>query len=407
MADRTAISTIKGYFYQFDLSILKLLELENDSDLIVIEGVEDIDIKTATEEIAIQCKYYSSTEYNHSVIAKPIRFMLDHFKEVKNGTKERINYYLYGYYESGQEKLTEPIDIDFLKTKFLSYTEKGIQYKHHEKLNLDDSDLVDFISILKIDIKALEYKAQLEKIFDLLMHRFSCTKFEAETFYYNNALKIIKEISVKNNIIDRQLSKNDFCEKINTKLILFNQWFIEYKGRKKFFAELKNQYFTELNNSPFKRFFLIELNPNSYSRSEIKDIIFTISRKWSKLSRREPKPFCPYVYLHNIPKEELVSLKEELYSEGFINVDGFDFCGATFNPKSLAKPLIEQKEEKDQIKLKLINELTFIDLVLKEISSTKEIYQFYTTTPYFTQTYQNVKKIDIQIEGIKNIKEII
>ena len=66
MTDRAAIDTIRGYFYQFDNSIASLLELANENDTIVIEGVEDIDIKTVTEEKAIQCKYYAKTEYNHS-----------------------------------------------------------------------------------------------------------------------------------------------------------------------------------------------------------------------------------------------------------------------------------------------------------------------------------------------------
>ena len=69
MKDRAAIDTIKGYFYQFDYSIDQILTLPNDNDKIVIEGVEDIDVKTATDELAVQCKYYAKSEYNHSVIA--------------------------------------------------------------------------------------------------------------------------------------------------------------------------------------------------------------------------------------------------------------------------------------------------------------------------------------------------
>ncbi len=74
--NRSAVDTIKGYFYQFDFTIKKLLELSNETDSVAIERVEDVDLKTSSEEIAIQCKYYSKSEYNHSVIAKPIRFTL-------------------------------------------------------------------------------------------------------------------------------------------------------------------------------------------------------------------------------------------------------------------------------------------------------------------------------------------
>lgn len=40
---RDAVSTIRGYFYQFDYSILQVLQLERDTDTICIEGIEDVD----------------------------------------------------------------------------------------------------------------------------------------------------------------------------------------------------------------------------------------------------------------------------------------------------------------------------------------------------------------------------
>lgn len=46
LKDRNAVSTLKGYFYQFDFSILQLLNLENMADKVTIEGIEDIDITT-------------------------------------------------------------------------------------------------------------------------------------------------------------------------------------------------------------------------------------------------------------------------------------------------------------------------------------------------------------------------
>lgn len=403
MADRTAIDTIKGYFYQFDYAIVKLLELPQDTDTIIVEGIEDVDINTATEETAIQCKYYAKTEYNHSVIAKPIRLMLDHYKEVTNGTKQRINYKLYGYFESGQTKLTLPIDSSFLKDHFLTYKKADVKHYHHTKHNLTDAQLDDFLSLLVIDISALEYQSQVSKISNLLMAQFGCQDFEAENFFYNNALKVIKDIAIENDIIKREISKSDFLTKINFRRVLFNEWFIKYKGESKLFAELRNQYFTGLNTSSFERFFIIEISTVNYVRAELKDLILTISKKWSKLSAREPNPFCPYVYLHNIPKQEFLDLKKELYSEGFIFIDGFDFDGSEFNPKSISKPA----NNSNSIKLKILNKLEHIDLTLNEISKTKEIYQFYYSNPFFNISYPNVKQTQIQFSLLTDIKKII
>ena len=54
MIDRSAVDTIRGYFYQFDLSILSVLKLTSPDDSIEIECTEDIDIRTATEITATQ-----------------------------------------------------------------------------------------------------------------------------------------------------------------------------------------------------------------------------------------------------------------------------------------------------------------------------------------------------------------
>ena len=403
MTDRTAIDTIKGYFYQFDYAIAKLLELGQGTDTIIVEGIEDVDINTASEETAVQCKYYAKTEYNHSVIAKPIRLMLNHYKEVIIGNKQQVNYKLYGYFQSGQSKLCLPIDIAFLKDNFLTYTVNRIKQYHHHALTLTNAELDNFLLLLTIDISALEYQGQLSKITTLLMQQFKCNAFEAEHFYYNNALKVIKDIAVESNIARREISKSGFLSKIDFKRVLFNKWFIKYKGETKLFAELKSQYFTHLNISPFERFFIIEVPNINYLRAELKDLIFDITRKWSKLSTREPCPFCPYIYLHNISQQELLELKKELYSEGFTFTDGFDFEGATFNPKSVSKLI----NSGNPIKVRILNKLEYIELAVLEISKTKEIYQFYHTNTFFNIQYANVKQVQIQFFQLADIKKII
>ena len=403
MTDRTAIDTIKGYFYQFDYAILKLLELSKDTDAIVVEGIEDVDIATANEETAVQCKYYAKTEYNHSVISRPIRLMLNHYADVKKDILKKINYKLYGYFSSGQTKLIVPIDLAFLKDKFLTYTESGIKKYHHNDLVLTDGDLNDFLSLLTIEITALSYEEQLTKTFNLLKLQFGCNEFEAEHFFYNNALKVIKDISVDSNISNRKISKSDFIKKIDKSQVLFNDWYIKYKGENKLFADLRSKYFTSLNISPFERFFIIEVPKINYSRAEVKHLIITISKKWSKLSKRETNPFCPYLYLNNIHETEFLEIKKELYSEGIIFIDGFDFSGAPFNPKSLVKTA----NDSNKIKVKIINKLEYIDLTIAEISKTKEIYQFFTTTPFYNTNNISNKRINIQFNKITDIQKII
>lgn len=45
MAIRSANAISKGYYYQFDASNLKLLQLSSGSDSLIVEEIEDIDIQ--------------------------------------------------------------------------------------------------------------------------------------------------------------------------------------------------------------------------------------------------------------------------------------------------------------------------------------------------------------------------
>ncbi|MCS3800872.1 DUF4297 family anti-phage-associated protein [Niastella sp. OAS944] len=403
MRDRAAIDTIKGYFYQFDYSIFQMLNLQRENDTITIEGIEDVDLETASEATAIQCKYYSKTEYNHSVIAEPIRHMLDHFAEVKKGKKPKINYKIRGCYKSGQNKLNLPLTVKDLKDNFLIYRKQNTKHEHHSELGLDDLALSEFISCLEVDVNAKDFDMQFQDLIKSIVRIFKCSNFSAEYFYYNNALRVVKDLAVQPIVDCRKISKKDFFNRINTKKILFNEWFISIKGEKLYFQSLRKEYFSVLNISSFERFFLLEIDSTTYSRSELKHLLFSISRKWSKLSAREPKPFCPYVYMHGISTVELFELKKELISEDFLFWDGFDFEGAKFNPKSI----VRRADNNNKIKLKIINSIDFISLIVQEISFTKEIYQFYLKDSFFSCTNSAIKHIQIQVSDLSKINNII
>lgn len=403
MPNRSAVDTIKGYFYQFDYSVKRLLELDNDNDSVIVERIEDVDVKTATGETAVQCKYYSKTEYNHSVIAKSLRLMLSHFMNLKANGSNTVKYLLYGFYNGGQEKLILPISIDDFKSIFLTYKKDGVKCHHYTEVSATDVDLDKFISLLSIDINAQEYNVQLNDIFIKLKNEFNCSYFEAENYFYNNALSIIKQISIEENVLNRTITKKDFIRQIDTKSILFNQWFVEYIGIKKHFKNLKKEYFSSLNTSPFDRIFLIEIDNNKYVRSELKEIVLLISIKWSKISRRTTNPFCPFIYIEGIDNAELIGLKTELLSENHTFIDGFDFQGAKFCVNSILK----NPNSKNNIVLKFINNKDFIDPIISESLATKEIYQFYLNNSFYENDSEGLKHIKIQIKELKNIKEII
>ncbi|WP_325088132.1 DUF4297 family anti-phage-associated protein [Burkholderia contaminans] len=403
MTDRIAVDTIRGYFYQFDLSILSVLQLASPDDSIEIECTEDIDIRTATDVTAMQCKYYAKTEYNHSVIKDAIKHMASHFKESLMGTKPRVSYSIKGHFASGQEKLDSSIDVDYLKRNFLTYTKEKVTYYHNVDLGLSDVDLEEFLNRLTIDVRAKEFDEQFREVVAALQAIFGGTSFSAEYFYYNNALAVIRDLSIKADPADRTISKKAFLARINTSSILFNEWFIEKKGKKAYLAALRKEHFTELNVSPFERFFLIEVAMASYARGDLKDLFLELSRKWAKLSVREPSPFCPYIYVHGLTDNELLALKKELSTEGFKVIDGHDFKGADFNCHSI----MQQATHGNGIKIKVLNTLPNVDQTVNAVTKTRRIYQFYLDNCYFEYDNPAVRHVKIQVKNLSDVKSII
>lgn len=396
---REAIDTITGYFYQFDYYIMQLLELSDDADTACIEGIEDVDINHLNETTAIQCKYYSKTEYNHSVIAKPIRLMLNHYKETLSSATS-LKYRIYGNYSSGHSKLPNTIDLEFVKEKFLTYTHDGVKHEHHIELGLTDTDLSDFLTRLIININAISYEEQQKRVISKFKDIFTCCDFEGEYYYYNNALRIVKEIATKQQITDRTISKREFLTQINNKERLFDSWYLQFKGLKEYCKSVKMQYFSQVNISSYERFFLIDCD-SVVSEVEIKSLLLKIAKNWSKLSRRDVKPFCPYIYLHNISAQTLINIKQALQNDDFYFIDGYDFLGASFSSKSISR----KANADNGIKLKIITEKNQINQILQTVSSTKEIYQFFIQLPFYENS--DNRHLCIKINETKNINSII
>lgn len=403
MADCNAVDTIKGYFYQFDYSICQLLRLAAQTDSIAVESIEDVDVHTACETTAIQCKYYAKTEYNHSVIKEAILYMVDHFKAVKDGTKPKIRYVLRGHYLSGHDKLSNGIDVEFLKLNFLTYTSQKVKYQRHVDLNLDDATLAEFLGQLTVDIHAEEFDQQFQSLIDQLKTEFNCSPFAAEFFFYNNALRVIKEITIQSDPAQRIITKKAFLDRINTSSILFNEWFIQKKGVRAHLAALRRKYFQNLNTSPFERFFLVEIDPANYVRADLKDLVFTISRKWSKTHKNEPKPICPYLFIQGIDASELLELKKELAREGPKFIDGYDYHGAEFNPASIQ----QRPTAATGIKIKILNSLSDLTKAVETITATRKIFQFHLGAPYWDFSHPSVSHVKIQLEKLSDLKEVI
>lgn len=399
--NRDAVSTIKGYFYQFDLTILELLKLPKGNSSITIEGTEDIDLNDISTT-AVQCKYYEYSEYNHSVIAKPIRLMLKDYSDKYKAGKPSIKYKLYGYYKKGQHKLALPITVKDLKDKFLTYTIKGTKKEEHKILSLSDAKLKEFIDLLTIDINAEEFSKQLTSVFNEIKKEFNCSDFETKHLFYSNSIVKIKELSILKSKAKRTIKRREFIKSIDKKDILHREWFLQIRKQDKHLKAIKREYFTSLNISPFERFFLIEKRKID-TLSDLSEIVRLISKKYSKLSKKETTPFCPTVFIYGISNKDCKALKTSLFKNDYVILDGYPFKNSDFNTVQLSiKPNFY-----NNIKLKFVDTIKDLKKYKSTISNTIEVYQFYFKKPFYVETDKSFKHIQIQIDQVSTIKHIV
>ena len=382
MTDRSATATIKGYFYQFDQTIVELLQATKHGSITVV-GVEDIDLDDGDDSAFVQCKYYEGTEYNHSVIKEAVIHMLRHFHAVGCPAGQLFKYRLRGHYKGGQHKLVLPLTDEFLKEHFLTYTKDKQAHKVHEELAITDVQLVNFRGLLDIDVNALSYDDQQDKVLQLLMSEIpECKAGDALSFFYPVAINVIQGLAIEADEAKRKITKDQFLRAINRKEVVFNAWLREHLGREYFARMIRRKYFyfgkTKMPKA--SRFFLIDM-AGEYEVDKATRMLVRIGQIFShKELLRTPAAdrFCPYVLLRGVTLEQLIELKLSLWTQGVAFNDGYPFQGAEFSPAMLAAA--PTKDNLWTIKF-VPGEQQLAPTITACTGSVVEVYDFHKGTP--------------------------
>lgn len=408
MINRSANATIKGYIYQFDLAIVQLLSAANPAATVIVEGIEDVDFKDGANTDLIQCKYYEGTDYNHSVIKEAIIHLIRHFHAT--GGKADTKYKIYGHYKSGQTKLPITIDVDFLKSNFLTFTSNKKTHEVHNELGMSDIDLLKFIGQLIIDINADSFDQQQDRIEKLLFSEITgCKKQDVDLFFYPLAATTIQQLAIQKSAAARTITKQQFIDRINKKEAVFSQWMAYLLGDSYYARLIKRKFFpsrtTRLPKSA--RIFIINVD-TGFNIATLVDLLGKIGSQFSHVEhQRTPAEdrFCPYVYLIGISDIELVQIKQRLFNFGIKVADGYAFNGATFSPSHL----VESPTKDNLVKLKFIHRTNQIDEVISSIKDTTvEVFEFYSDLPIPSAAITSeVLHHRIKINSMSLITEII
>lgn len=400
MADRSASHTIKGYLYQFDDSIIRILRCSSIQSALV-EGIEDVDIESGDTCEAIQCKYLPSKKYSLASIRDAILPMLDDFLDRVRRRRQKIHYRLYVYFSDSNPGEIQ-LDLQSIKKCLMKKQQDGTIINYQADYGASDANLKSFLAFLSIEI-ATEYTIHKATVFEIIKQEYNCDKAEIE-FYYNNALSLVSQMASEPEESNRRITKHNFLQKTNNKEVLYSVWRLQELGKAKYCREIHRQHFCITNIPAYARIFIIELEGNE-SRTAIKEAILELRKKWSSHERRrkpEKERYAPYVLLQGIQAELLANLKSEFLDEGIQFIDGFSFEGATFNINELNK--LQTRD--NQLSLRFINDDKLIPEIIASLQrQTKEIYQFYRTKPIVIT--DDIKNIQIKIEDVTYFMKII
>lgn len=382
MSNRAANAPIKGYYYQFDHTIVLLLSAESPQTKIVVEGIEDVDLENGSETTFVQCKYYQGSNYSHSLIKGALIQMLKHFYAQGCPEDNKCRYRLYGHYKSGMDKLPQTFDLNFFKKKFLTYKKKKITHEVHNEIGITDDQLNRFQALLEINVRAPSYEDQQIKIRDLLVSQISdCQAEDAETFYYPSALNVVRRLAIKTDEDDRRITKAKFIAEVNRKEEVLSLWLRQKFGNSYYANLIKRKYFKFASTkvSSATRIFLIDI-AGEFDISKASSLLTKLGNRFSHREHRHTPPedrFCPYVLIRGLTPTDLVSLKANLLQQGVRFADGYPFKESDFYPAILAC----SPTKENQVKIKFIPSLEQIAPVVAAITgSSVKIFNFSKST---------------------------
>jgi len=390
---RSAEATIRGFIYQFDATILKILEA-TASYRIVIEGIEDVDVLGDYDVQAVQCKYYEGTPLTNSVLREIVKPMLEHFKS----EKRKIKYFIYGYFKSTKEfPLDDPTKF---KSEVLAYKQKGVSHNVADDLDIAIPKLSKFLECLNLEYTSAFTEHQT-KVKTLLKSTLSCSEDEIDSLYYPKAMSVVERLAVQPDAEKRIITKSKFLQNINVKNALYSRWYLENEGAEKFCRKIRRQYFSHLNVMPHERFLIIEVSDKA-KLPDLKSVLIHIGNKLSTASKgkRTTDRFAPFICVRSLAGADFVKLKNDLYAEGHYFVDGYPYKDAVFHYSALVLP----QTEENKIVFRLITE-DVLDDVISRVTGTKEVFEFYHSSPMNER--DDVKHIQVPVKSVNDISLIV
>jgi hypothetical protein len=333
---RVADSTIKGFLYQFNKTLIEILDSEQDKE-ITIEGViEDIDIKSDSgETTAIQCKYHESVaNFTTSLIYKPLLQMAESYS--KQSAPKNIGYKIFVHIPSEVESIrkisTTEIDAA-LATQDLNHV-KIVQRIVQPFSSADFAAMVD-----------LEFGPSLDTIEDNVKDKLELLNIKSSDtpcILYPNALSLIAKKSSLSDEANRKITKLELIRYLlgitNT---VITKWTLALKNKKEILQTMRKQLKSNLNTNSQNRYFYFEQN----SISDFSNNIVTFISNFVSIYHCKPTHIKPPLFAIDCNREVIQDIQYRLHTKGIKSNTGL--IGNNFIPEVFYKePILKKANNK-------------------------------------------------------------
>lgn len=257
MTNRSAHASLKGYYYQFNKTLLEILKADN-SETITCEGIEDIDISNKDQLETIQCKHYEASDKEHftlGLIYEPVIRMLVHYK---NNSNYCDKYKIFIYLKKETPNTTRQLSYDDLQQVLKTTNIKLTKLLTDNSLSsIENTKLDDFISKLTIEF-ANNYEDLVKEIY-CNFNKFGFNNEEIDVLFLPNAIHKIAKLSINKNLNERKITQKVFLDELKSeKKTILSKWVRELQTYDKIIKSKRKELSKLLNYNQRERLFLID-----------------------------------------------------------------------------------------------------------------------------------------------------
>ncbi|ARU57809.1 hypothetical protein OLMES_3788 [Oleiphilus messinensis] len=306
MSERVADSTIKGFLYQFNKTILEIVNAD-DEDVITVEGVvEDVDVLSASGELeAIQCKYHETKEkFIPSLIFKPLLQMAEAYDR---NPSARIKYTIF-IYVPNEDHCQKDIDPSILNSA----------------LATTDQSLSKIVSRISGKFDKVEFLKNTRIVFGPSLDEIECSTKAAlellgiqgsdvDTLLYPNSIEKIAKLSSIKDETERQITKAKLYTYLSSAThTAISKWTLALRNRSEILKNIKQQLSSYFSQNSRDRYFYID--KNEIDDYEEKVVVFFgnyIKKYYSK-----PSHVTAPTFIINDNIEAIRDLEFRLYTKG-------------------------------------------------------------------------------------------